>query len=91
VVYRWRQTFERFGPLGLLQETRGRKKTLMPKKKPAKKDTSTSDTSAAKLASLQKEVEYLRAENAFLKKLDALIQQEEVAKAQSKQPKSSRN
>ena len=63
----------------------------MPKKKSTKKDASNTDLSAEKLAALQKEVEYLRAENAFLKKLDALIQQEKVAQAQSKRQKPSRN
>lgn len=92
VVYNWRQIYERLGASGLLKEIRGRKKSLMlKKKKTTKKETSPTDMSAEKLAALQKEVEYLRAENAFLKKLDALIQQEKVAKAQSKRQKPSRN
>jgi transposase len=56
-----------------------------------KKDKSTMDSGAEQLAALQKEVEYLRAENAFLKKLDALIQQEKAAKAQGRRQKPSRN
>jgi transposase len=64
----------------------------MPKKqKSTKKGASGTNSSAEQLAALQKEVEYLRAENAFLKKLEALIQQQEAAKAQSKQQKPSRN
>lgn len=91
VVFRWRKIYEHLGVSGLLKQTRGRKKSLMPsKKKTAKKGTAT-NSPAEKLAALQKEVEYLRAENAFLKKLDALIQQEKVAKAQSKRQKPSRN
>ena len=89
-VARWLKIYQVFGKRGLLNETRGRKKSLMAKKTKKKKDT-TADPSAEKVAALQKELEYLRAENAFLKKLDALIQQEEVAKAQGKRPKSSRN
>lgn len=92
VVSRWRQLYERQGASALLKETRGRKKTLMPKKqKSTKKASSGTESSAEHLAALQKEVEYLRAENAFLKKLEALVQQEEAAKAQSKQQKPSRN
>lgn len=91
VVYKWRQVYEQLGASGLLKENRGRKKSLMPKKKTAKKQTHLTDMSAEKQAALQKEVDYLRAENAYLKKLDALIQQEKTAQAQSKQQKSSRN
>jgi len=54
---------------------------MAPKSK-KKEKIDRSDTNAAKIAALQKEVEYLRAENAFLKKLDALIQQEEAEKRQ---------
>jgi len=89
-VYRWVKTYERQGSAGLLKETRGRKKTLMPPKA-KKKTTEAANTPEEKLAALQKEVEYLRAENAFLKKLDALIQQEKADKAQARRPKPSRN
>ena len=88
-VSRWLKAYKCYGQAGLI-ETRGRKKSLMAKKIKKKKGT-IADPSAEKVAALQKELEYLRAENAFLKKLDALIQQEEAAKAQSKQQKSSRN
>ncbi len=92
MVFRWQQIYERVGPAGLLKETRGRKSALLlNKKKNTKKNTSSADLPEEKLAALQKEVEYLRAENAFLKKLDALIQQEKAARARSKQQKSSRN
>jgi transposase len=91
IVHRWLKIYECYGADGLLRSGRSRKKTLMPKKKDTAKKGSSTDQSAEKLAALQKEVEYLRAENAFLKKLDALIQQEKAAKAQSKQRTSSRN
>ncbi|SKA34456.1 hypothetical protein SAMN04488128_1092 [Chitinophaga eiseniae] len=62
----------------------------MPNKK--KKTTRiVSNPEAEKLAALQAENEYLRTELAFLKKLDALIQQEKAAKAQGRQQKPSRN
>ena len=92
VVLKWHQIYNRLGEAGLLKETRGRKSILLlNKKKNTKKNSSTTDLPEEKLAALQKEVEYLRAENAFLKKLDALIQQEQAAKALGKQQKSSRN
>jgi len=92
VIYDWWKIYESKGAPGLLPETRSRKKSLMPKKKKTTKEkASNSDQSAEKLAALQKEVEYLRAENAFLKKLDALIQQEKAAKIPSKRQKPSGN
>ena len=90
-VGRWLKKYERLGTAGLLREARGRKKSLMAKKTKKKQKDTTADPSAEKVAALQKEVEYLRAENAFLKKLDALIQQEKAAKAQGMRPKPSRN
>lgn len=89
-IMRWLKTYERCGAAGLLKETRGRKKSTMIKK-PRKKANASSDPAADKLAELQKEVDYLRAENAFLKKLEALVQQEKAAKAQSRRQKPSRN
>ena len=62
----------------------------MTKKRQKGKPTQT-DPAAQKLAEMQKELDYLRAENAFLKKLEALVQQEEAAKAQARWPKSSGN
>ena len=89
-VRRWLRIYKELGPAGLQAESRGRKKRQMiPGSK--KKVTDASDPITEKMAALQKEVEYLRAENAFLKKLDALIQQEKAAKTQAKRPKPSGN
>jgi transposase len=90
VIGRWLKTYERYGAAGLLKETRGGKKSTMTKK-PRKKAKASSDSAAEKLAELQKEVDYLRAENAFLKKLEALVQQEKATKAQARRQKPSRN
>lgn len=91
-VGRWLKIYQRSGSAGLLKQTRGRKKSQMIKRTTKKKkDFSTGDPSSEKVVALQKEVEYLRAENAFLKKLEALIQQEKAAKAQGKRQKPSRN
>jgi transposase len=91
-VGRWLKVYQRLGAAGLLKETRGRKKSLMNKKTKKKiEGTSTADPAAEKVATLQQEVEYLRAENAFLKKLGALIQQEKATKAQNRRQKPSKN
>ena len=81
-VSRWLRIYESLGFAGLRAENRGRKKRQMAPKSKKKEKIDRSDTNAAKIAALQKEVEYLRAENAFLKKLDALIQREEAGKRQ---------
>jgi len=90
VICQWVKIYKRSGVLGLVNNCRGEKKAIMTKKS-RKKDTVPIDPAAQKLAALQKEVEYLRAENAFLKKLDALAQEEEAAKAQARQQKPSGN
>jgi transposase len=90
VVRQWVERYKRLGASGLTNEPRGRKRSSMAQK-PKKKEITSSDPAAQKLAELQKELEYLRAENAFLKKYNALVQQEEAAKAQARRPKSSGN
>lgn len=89
-IHRWLRVYKCHGTEGLLKENRGKKRLPMAKK-PRKKEHVSSDPAAEKLAALQKENEYLRAENAFLKKLEALVQQEKAAKAQARQQKPSRN
>lgn len=94
VVYCWLKIYQRTGISGLLKgQAKGRKKTAILKKteRKVRKTNSVSADSADHIAVLQKEVEYLRAENAFLKKLEALIQQEKPMKAQSKGQKPFRN
>jgi transposase len=89
-VSKWVRDYERLGTMGLQGKPRGRKKSIMAQKSSKKKAIPT-DPAAQKLAEMQKELDYLRAENAFLKKLRALVQQEEAAKAQARRPKSSGN
>jgi transposase len=86
----WFKKYESQGVEGLLKETRGRKKSIMAEKK-TKTPKLSSNPIDGKLAALQAENEYLRAENAFLKKLDALILEEKAAKKQSRQQKPSKN
>ena len=90
IIGNWIKIYERLGAEGLLEETRGRKRSIMARK-PKKKEMISNDPAAQKLAEMQEELEYLRAENAFLKKLRALVQQEKAAKAQARRPKSSGN
>ena len=90
ILSRWIRSYERLGVEGLANKGRGRKKSIMTKK-PGKKVDTAADPAAQKLVEMQRELAYLRAENAFLKKLSALVQQEEAAKAQARRPKSSGN
>jgi|ERR1700743_1690069 len=90
-VSRWLRIYESLGAAGLLVESRGRPKGKMARKEKKKEKIDPSDPNADKVLALQKEVEYLRAENAFLKKLDALIQQDKAAQAQSGRSKPSGN
>lgn len=89
-IHGWWKVYEQRGAMGLLKGRRGGQASTMTKK-PRKKATTPTGPAARKLAELQKEVEYLRAENAFLKKLEALAQQEQAAKAQARQQKPSGN
>jgi len=85
-IGKWRKIYIQHGAKGLNNsQISGTKKSVMPKKskKPA---ASGGDPEVKKLEALQKEVKYLRAENAFLKKLDALIQQEKAEKEKRQKP-----
>lgn len=90
VICQWVKIYKRSGAMGLVNDSRGRKKALMTKK-PGKRKGTPTDPTAQKLAEMQKELDYLRAENAFLKKLEALVQEEEAAKAQARRQKPSGN
>ena len=79
-IANWSRQYQTGGLEALAPKRKGR--PPMARKKPAKK--SDQDRSRDELL---KELEYLRAENAFLKKLDALIQEEEKM-AGKKQPPS---
>jgi transposase len=78
-IMTWIRRYEQFGKAGLDPKPTGRPRTMaVPKKK--KKERS----SDPKIAAMEDELEYLRAENAYLKKLSALIQEEELKKSKSK-------
>lgn len=90
-VGRWFMLYEKQGVEGLMEvKRRGRKKSMKPKKIKKSKDDTISPAEQ-RLASLQEENEFLRAENAFLKKLKALIEEEEAVKARRRQPRPSKD
>lgn len=76
----WIRRYEQFGEAGLDLKPIGRPRTMPVPKKKTKKERS----SDPKIAAMEDELEYLRAENAYLKKLSALIQEEELKKSKSK-------
>ena len=71
-VNKWIMIYETEGARGLMEERRGRKK------KPTIKDSHNKSNKT--IEELLEENERLRAENEFLKKLDALIQKEKNQK-----------
>lgn len=68
IVSKWERIYYEKGPQALFEERRGRSKDMSsrPEKEKISKDNEKN---------LLKELEYLRAENAYLKKLDALVQE----------------
>ena len=73
LIWQWLRLYESGGIDGLQPKPKGRVKQ-MPKQLQSNSVTADLDKTHAELL---KELEYLRAENAFLKKLNALIQEQE--------------
>lgn len=84
-VSKWLTRYKVEGAKGLIKEGRGRKRSIMAKK-PKKVKKKTTGSVEDRLTALQAENEYLRAENAFLKKLDALIQEDQSAPNKRQKP-----
>ena len=78
-VSKWERIYYEEGKEVLFEERRGRKNSMPDKKKatPKKKDVNEN-------ADLQKEVQYLRMENEYLKKLIALVQEREKSEKQTR-------
>ena len=70
-VRNWKKIYDEKGYDGLLHEKRGVKKDFRKKMASVKEDTDQT----AKIRILEEEVEYLRAENEYLKKLNALTRE----------------
>ena len=77
----WKKIYDEKGPLYLLQEQRGRSKNNKVKTKNVKKCKEKNILSEKELL---KKIEYLETENAYLKKLNALIQEKEKSKKKIK-------
>ena len=78
----WRKKYKKGGYELLSRDGRGNPKNMATKK--AKKNTEPK----TELEKLREEVEWLRMENAILKKLNALIQEEEESEQETKQESS---
>ena len=81
VLVSWQKRFEKLGSAGLEDKPKGRPKSMAYKR--AKKK---SDKPLTREEELLLEIESLRAENALLKKLQALIQAEEAAQNKKRKP-----
>ena len=81
IIVSWQKRFEKLGLLGLEDKPKGRPKSMAYKR--AKKK---SDKPLTREEELLLEIESLRAENALLKKLQALIQAEEAAQNKKRKP-----
>lgn len=75
-IIKWQRDYEKRGNLGLENQPRGRSKTMSNYKR-KKRKTSKPLTREEELL---KQIEYLKAENTILKKLDALIQERKSPK-----------
>ena len=75
-IINWRRAYETKGLSGLKPQPKGRPKMS----KPIKRKTRKSDKPLTREEQLEQEVEYLRAENELLKKLQALAQEDKKQK-----------
>lgn len=81
---RWEEQYHAGGSRGLVPRPGGRPAAMTVTKPPKPKPSGAPDEERSR-EELLKELEYLRAENAYLKKLDALIQ---AKKAAARKPRS---
>ncbi|QTA14000.1 helix-turn-helix domain containing protein [Escherichia albertii] len=81
VVQRWLRIYNTLGAEGLLKRKQGRSKSLNKDTKPQKAQEEL-EKSPEELSpeELRDELRYLRAENAYLKKLEALVQSKKLKK-----------
>ena len=82
-VGRWERIYYEEGPAALFRENRGRSRKMKPKKPKKMKNIQQEEDLIA-------EVQRLRMENEYLKKLQALVQ-ERIARENGKEPPSSKN
>jgi transposase len=88
VVAKWQRQYDEGGPEALKPKPQGRPPNTMPTPKPPKAPPPPADD-ASTLEKLRKENEYLRAEVAYLKKLEALVRAKRQAAQKERKPSSS--
>jgi transposase len=90
-IARWRRQYHEGGPQALNPKPRGRPPKTMTTPKPQKAPQAPppQDDAASALQALRKENEYLRAEVAYLKKLEALVRARRQAAPKERKPSSS--
>ena len=74
-LHRWERIYLEEGAAGFMEERRGRKSTGRPRKQPLEK--SVEEDLIAENQRLKERVQYLEAENEYIKKLSALVYAEE--------------
>ena len=86
LVQKWERIYFEEGPEGLAKERRGRTSKMagVRKGKPRKLKPEVQDDLIAENQKLKERLEYLEAENEYLKKLDALIREKEARAAARK-------
>ena len=89
MIQRWERIFLEEGAAGLMAERRGRKSTGRPGKQPL--DKSVEEDLIAENQRLKERIQYLEAENAYLKKVKALAIEKMASSAKAKKRKSSKN
>jgi transposase len=88
IVARWRRLYDEGGPQALHPKPRGRPPKTMPKPKSTQASPPPADDSRS-LETLRKENEALRAEVAYLKKVEALVRASRQAAPKERKPSSS--
>lgn len=76
----WLKSYQTFGIMGLEPKPKGRKAVSNSNKKNKQTNSSKAQIKDNEYKQLLRRLEYLEAENAYLKKLDALIRQKEQSK-----------
>lgn len=84
VIRTWERQYHEGGPQALEPKPRGRLKKMSAPKPPKPSSTPVDESQALK--ALRKENEYLRAEVAYLKKLDALVRAKQQATPTKRKP-----
>ena len=80
-IRQWKKIVDEKGPDAFLRETRGAKRKMERQKEIVK----SKKTDQEKIVELESQIEYLQAENEYLKKLNALAHEKELQQIRAKQ------